>query len=119
MAERREMGALENEVMAQLWVTGRPASPASVLDALNTDLAYTTVMTILTRLWKKGLVQRQPEGRGFVYWPKYSEADLTAMRMRAALDKAHDRKAVLSRFVGQLSKRDERALREALGSTDA
>lgn len=116
MAERREMGSLEAEVLAQLWAAGRPVTPAEVLDALGEQLAYTTVTTILTRLQAKGLVERSPVGRRFAYRPALSEADLAAQRMRSTLDTARDREAALSRFVGTLSDDDEAALRRILGA---
>lgn len=119
MAERREMGALEAEVLAHLWAAPGPMTPGEVLDAMGDDLAYTTVMTILARLWKKGLAERTRIGRAYAYRPKVTEAELTARRMRATLDRASDREAALSRFVGTLSKRDERALRRMLGDGPA
>ena len=118
MAERRETGALEHEVLVQLWQLGGASTPAEVLARMGDDLAYTTVMTILTRLWKKGLVTRERRGRAFAYEAAISEADLAATRMRATLDRVDDRAEVLSRFVGQLTRRDERALRRALDSLD-
>lgn len=114
MTDRREMGALEHEVLSELWALGEPATPAVVLDALGTDLAYTTVMTILTRLWQKGLVTRKRRGRAYAYTPALTEAELTARRMRATLATASDPKAALSRFVGSLSARDARTLRALL-----
>ena len=88
MTERRPTGALEQEVLLQLWTLGRPATPAEVLDELDDDLAYTTVMTILTRLWQKGLVVRTRQGRAFAYEPAVSEAELTARRMHESLSSA-------------------------------
>ncbi len=72
------MGSLEAAVLEQLWARPEGATPAAVHDALGADLAYTTVMTILTRLWKKGLVDREPQGRSFAYRPLVSEAELVA-----------------------------------------
>lgn len=118
MADRREMGALEAEVLAHLWGAKEAMTPADVLAAMGEDLAYTTVMTIMARLWKKGLVERERRGRAFAYRPVLSEADLTARRMRATLDRAGDRKAALATFIGTLSKRDERLLRRMLGTVD-
>lgn len=115
MAERRGMGALEAEVLGHLWAMGRPASPGDVRDAMGAQLAYSTLMTILVRLWKKGLVERERRGRAYVYRPVLSEAELTASRMRATLDRTGDREAALSHFVGTLNKRDERLLRRILG----
>lgn len=115
MAERRGMGALEAEVLGHLWAIGAPASPGEVLEAMGGELAYSSVMTILVRLWKKGLADRERRGRAYVYRPVMSEAELIASRMRATLDRTHDREAALSQFVGTLTKRDERALRRILG----
>ena len=114
MPDRRPMGALETDVLRALWATTRPSTPAEVLQRLGADLAYTTVMTILTRLWRKGLVEREQQGRAFAYRPLVSEADLTAKRMKETLSATKDREAALTRFVDSLSKRDERALRRVL-----
>lgn len=108
------MGELESEVLAALWAEDVGATPGDMRERLGTDLAYTTVMTILTRLWKKGLVDRERVGRAYVYRPRMSAADLAATRMRAQLDQVGDREAALSRFVGSLSRRDERTLRRLL-----
>jgi Predicted transcriptional regulator len=112
--ERRPTGALEQEVLLQLWTLGHPATPAEVLDELDDDLAYTTVMTILTRLWQKGLVVRKRRGRAFAYEPAVSEAELTASRMHQSLSASSDPKAALVTFVGGLSRPQARALRALL-----
>jgi BlaI family transcriptional regulator, penicillinase repressor len=112
--ERRPTGALEQEVLLQLWALGQPATPAEVLDALDDDLAYTTVMTILTRLWQKRLVVRKRRGRAFAYEPAVSEAELTARRMHESLSASSDPKAALVTFVGSLSASEARALRTML-----
>lgn len=114
MAARRAMGALEAEVLAHLWASADALVPAQVREAMADPPAYTTVMTILTRLWQKGLVDREPRGRAFAYRPVVSEADLAAQRMRATLEATTDREAALSRFVSALSRREERALRKIL-----
>lgn len=116
MSDRRSMGALEHEVLSQLWIMDEAATPAEVLDALDTDLAYTTIMTILSRLWQKGLVTRERRGRAYAYAPSVTEADLTAQRMQAALNAASDRKAALTGFARSLSAREARALRALLDS---
>jgi len=112
------MGALEADVLAQLWAAPDSMIPAEVRAAMGDTLAYTTVLTILTRLWQKGLVVRDLRGRAYAYSPAVSEAELAARRMRAALDRTRDREAALSRFVGTLSKRDERALRRVITELD-
>lgn len=107
---RRPSGQLEADVLAALWQASEPLRPAQVLDALGGDLAYTTVMTTLTRLHEKGLVDRERCGRAYVYQPRLGPAQLAASRMRAVLDSEPDREAVLARFVGSLSGAEERAL---------
>lgn len=114
MAPRRPMGSLESEVLEQLWGSAEALTPAQVQEALGADLAYTTVMTILTRLWKKGLVQRRRSGRAYAYTPVLGEADYLAERMQDELKRTPDRQAVLSRFVDALSDSDAAALRRVL-----
>lgn len=112
------MGALEAEVLAALWASDEAMTPAEVLEAIGGDLAYTTVMTILTRLWKKELVVRDSRGRAFAYRPSLSEAELASRRMQAALKHVTDRRGALSHFVGTLPPADERALRRILAQGD-
>lgn len=111
---RRPVGALEREVLAALWQQEGAATPRQVQEALAEKLAYTTVMTILTRLWRKGVVERSRHGRAFRYRPLKTEAELAAARMQAALGPEPDRRRVLSHFVDGLSARDERTLRAIL-----
>ncbi|HYZ28808.1 MAG TPA: BlaI/MecI/CopY family transcriptional regulator [Thermoleophilaceae bacterium] len=113
---RREAGELESEVLAALWASSEPMTPAAVLEQLGDELAYTTVMTTLARLFEKGVVDRQRVGRGYAYSPKVGEAELAARRFRAALDRGHDRGAVLQGFVSELTRDEQRMLLELLES---
>lgn len=113
-SDRRAAGALEAEVLGALWALGRPVTPGDVRSELAGDLAYTTVNTILVRLVEKGVVTRRRHGRTYVYEPSIDQADLAASRMHDVLGSGQDRAAVLSRFVGQLSSADKRALSAAL-----
>lgn len=112
------MGALEGEVLGCLWRSRAPMTPGEVLAALDGSLAYTTVMTILTRLWQKGLAEREQRGRAYAYSAAMTEADLTASRMRNTLATTSNRRAALNRFVDGLSKREATALRQALGELE-
>ena len=69
------MGHLESKVMEILWARGE-ASVHEVAERLARPLAYTTVMTTLDRLYKKGLLERRKEDRAFFYVPRMSRADL-------------------------------------------
>jgi len=112
------MGALESSVLACLWQADAALTPGEVLEAIEDAPAYTTIMTILTRLWQKGLVDRELRGRAFAYRPLVGESELAARRMRATLEATSDRRGALSHFVGSLSKREERALRKILNELD-
>ena len=61
---RRQRGALESEVVAVLVEHGDAMTPGQVRDALDADLAYTTMMTTLARLSEKGVVTRRRAGAG-------------------------------------------------------
>ncbi|HET6504499.1 MAG TPA: BlaI/MecI/CopY family transcriptional regulator [Amycolatopsis sp.] len=111
---RRGPGELESEVLAVLWNAGGPVSPADVQQRLDGDLAYTTVVTILSRLYDKGVLTREKQGRSFAYRAVDDEAGLAARRMRKVLDSEPDRSSVLARFVSNLSKSDEQVLRKLL-----
>ena len=69
------LGEREREVLEVLWAAGN-ATVQQVADSLKTALAYTTVMTTLDRLYKKGLLQRRKHDRAFVYRPTLSKNDL-------------------------------------------
>jgi len=115
MAERRAMGALEDEIMTYLWAIDGPATPSDVHAAVAPELAYTTVMTILVRLWQKKLLTRARSGRAFAYKPVQSEAEDRAEKMRSTLGDAADRAAVLSSFVDALDSSDAAVLKKLLG----
>ncbi|MFI8933757.1 BlaI/MecI/CopY family transcriptional regulator [Streptomyces sp. NPDC053474] len=111
---RRGQGELELLVLTSLREAGDAVSAAWVKDRLGGDLAYTTVITILTRLLAKGAVTRERVGRSFVWTPASDEAGLAAHKMRKVLDGEQDREAVLASFVTTLSAEDERVLRDLL-----
>ena len=117
-AERRPAGTLESEVLGILRAAAGPLTPGEVRERLagQRELAYSTVVTIISRLHAKGLLSRQRAGRGFCYAP-VDEASLAAGRMTHALGSGSDRDAVLSRFVSGLSGRDAMLLRRLLDGT--
>lgn len=111
---RRPHGALEAEVLDVLRAAAAPLSPGQVRERLAEDLSYSTVVTIVSRLHAKGLLERDRAGRAFVYRP-VDDASRAASQMSHALQAGSDHGAVLSRFVSELSGRDARLLRNLLG----
>lgn len=114
-AGRRAAGELEAAVLAVLQDAGSALSPAEVRERVGGSLAYTTVVTILSRLHAKGVLERHKAGRAFLYAPVADEPGLAARRMARVLDGEADREAVLARFVSVLSDSDEELLRRMLG----
>lgn len=83
------LGPLGAAVMRVVWALGE-ATVAQVMNGLNAErqrpLAYTTVMTILGRLFERGLLVRQKRGRQFVYRPAAPEAELIETLSGRAVD---------------------------------
>ncbi len=115
MSERRALGGLEDQVMTYLWAVDAAATPAEVHQAVAPELAYTTIMTVLTRMWKKELLQRERRGRAYAYRSAKPEADHRAGLMQTAFQHAGDRSAVLSSFVDALDPDEAELLRQLLG----
>jgi predicted transcriptional regulator len=108
--QRRAPGALEKEILVILSTQQGALTPAQVRRVMGRELAYTTVMTVLTRLHDKGLVQRKRVGRAFAYRWVADRAALTSLAMGRLLHGVDDRAAVLARFVGELSPTDVQIL---------
>jgi predicted transcriptional regulator len=108
--ETRARGALEREVLACLAAARRPLTPAQVQADLGGDLAYTTVMTTLSRLHAKRAIDRNAAGRAYEYslvgGTEGARSNMTAHHMLKLLDEEADRAGVLTRFVAELKPED-------------
>ena len=104
-AEERFLGPLEAEVMDRLWKRGR-ATVRDILGDLGRtrSLAYTTVMTIMTRLYDKGLLVRDRNGKMYMYRPAFSReehrARLSRDLVRGLVDQFGD--VALAHFAAEL-----------------
>ena len=116
----KSLGDLEREVMTQLWGAGEPLTVRQVHERVGhvRELAYTTVMTVLDRLAKKGLVTQERADRAYRYAPAQTREELTAAVMLDALSASPDRDAALAHFVGQLPPGTLAAAIEAARSAD-
>ena len=118
MSKKLPSGELENRVLEILWASGRPLTAREVHNVLSEDraLAYTTPLTILVRLYEKGLLLRGRSGRAFTYRPIRDREESAAERMRQVLEAAGDQSVALARFVESLDEQDRARLRTALRS---
>ncbi|WP_441246911.1 BlaI/MecI/CopY family transcriptional regulator [Kitasatospora sp. McL0602] len=114
---KRGQGELENQVLAVLGEAPGPVTASWVQERHGGDLAYTTVMTILSRLLAKQAVSRGRDGRSYVWSAASDAAGLTARRMRRLLDTETDRASALVSFVSALSQEDEQVLRALLDAS--
>jgi predicted transcriptional regulator len=111
-----DLHELESEVMEEVWRTGE-ASVRDVMVALNTDAgrprAYTTYMTILSRLQDKGLLERRRDGRTDHYRPALSREEYAHARSNAEVEALVDRygDVALSHFARQMAGLDPRRRR--------
>jgi predicted transcriptional regulator len=112
----RQFGELEAVIMDRVWEGGRPTLVREVVDDLRKDrpLAYTTVMTVMENLHRKGWLRRHRDGRAWCYEPTGSRSGYTAALMSGALASSTDRRTALAHFVLQMSPHDAELLQQAL-----
>lgn len=112
MAERarEQLGPLEAELMEVVWALDRPVGVRELLERLNErrkpPLAYTTVMTVASRLAEKGALERRREGRGYIY--EAAAPDAAALAVRGVLRDYGDQ--AVAHFVDE-ARDDPRTLR--------
>ena len=108
------LGPLETRLLELLWAQRRPATVAQIRRALP-ELAYTTIMTTLDRLYRKGLLLRDKDGRAFAYAPRYTRAELLSELISAHvadLLRAEEGAVLLSTLVRAVGRTDTALLDE-------
>lgn len=111
----RALGELEAQVMSKVWARPGPVTVRDIVSDLQQDrrIAYTTVMTVMDNLRKKGWLRRHQDGRAYRYEPAVSGVEYSAGVMRQALAASSDRAGTLMHFIGELSAEEADALAEA------
>ena len=115
-AEDEPLGPLEAELLDPLWASGTWMSAPELheLLAAHRPLAYTTVSTVLIRLWQKGHLERVRDGRSFAYRAVRTREQYTASRMAGLLVELDDRPRALSWFLDFLGPAERDQLRRLL-----
>lgn len=105
------LGSLQTKVLQTLSKRG-PSTVREIADALKDKFAYTTVMTVLGRLYEKGLVGREHLGKGYTYTPRYTEAELRDQMAKYLVDEIVDDfgDVALAHFAGALDRLDRKRL---------
>lgn len=112
----RPLGELEAVVMDHLWAADRPMSVRDVLDVLHRDPphAYTTVMTVMDNLHRKGFLARERTGRAYLYTAVRGRAEHTAEVMHDMLASSGDTSSTLLKFLDQMTPAEVARLKRAL-----
>ena len=112
----RGFGDLEAVIMHRVWEYSRPVTVRELFDELAGErtIAYTTVMSTMDNLHRKGWLGRVKEGKAYRYTATASREEYSARLMREALEGGGDTEAVLSHFVAQIDSGESEALRSVL-----
>ena len=111
-----DLGPLERAIMQEIWI--RPDAEVAVRDVLASSagkgLAYTTVMTVLDRLWRKGHLARRRSGRAYMYSAKRTREEHVEALVTEVLAGAGDRQSALLSFVRSVDDDEFDSLRKAI-----
>ncbi|RAV18384.1 BlaI/MecI/CopY family transcriptional regulator [Mycolicibacterium sp. GF69] len=112
----RGFGELEAVVMDELWSRSEPATVRSVHDELvaQRQIAYTTVMSTMDNLFRKGWLLRDKVGLAYRYRPTMSREEHSAKLMRTVFESGGDSELILNFFLEQVSEDDSAKMRQAL-----
>ncbi len=109
----RGFGELESVVMHMVWDSCGPVTVRDLFDQLSRDrsIAYTTVMSTMDNLHRKGWLARVKDGKAYQYTATASREEYSARLMREALAGGGDTEAVLTHFVAQIGGAESQVLR--------
>ena len=108
------LGNLERDTLNAVWRLTE-ASVRQVAESFNDKFAYTTVMTTLDRLYKKGFLTRRKSGKAFLYAPRLSAEELERSMTETAIETllnagTENIEPVLACIVDAVSERDRELL---------
>ncbi|MCA1835397.1 MAG: BlaI/MecI/CopY family transcriptional regulator [Actinobacteria bacterium] len=112
----RGFGELEAVVMDRVWSRQATSTVREVFEDLRQqrEIAYTTVMSTMDNLYRKGWLARERNGKAYRYWPTLTREQYGARLMREALDSAGNPDVVLTHFLDQISEHDSARLQHLL-----
>jgi predicted transcriptional regulator len=112
----RGFGDLEAEIMHRVWAHDGPVTVRELFDEMRTQraIAYTTVMSTMDNLHRKGWLSRDKDGKAYRYTAVASREEYSARLMREAMAEAGDTEAVLSHFVAQMDGEQSQVLADVL-----
>ncbi|BDY30544.1 CopY family transcriptional regulator [Mycolicibacterium mageritense DSM 44476 = CIP 104973] len=114
--QQRGFGDLEAVVMDRVWASDEAVTVREIFDdlAAKREIAYTTVMSTMDNLHRKGWLERTRVGKAYSYWPTMTREERSANLMRDALHAGGDADLVLNFFLNQINDEESEQLRVAL-----
>jgi predicted transcriptional regulator len=112
----RGFGELEAVIMQLVWDHGTPVTVRELFDELRNEraIAYTTVMSTMDNLHRKGWLDRVKEGKAYRYVATASREEYSARLMNEALADGGNAEAVLTHFVTEMAGGDSELLRAVI-----
>lgn len=115
MADKRKQGELESEVLGCLWDRPEGLSSQQILAMLSEEVKLTTVLTVLSRLQDKGLVEKTAgAGRAFIFRASQTREQYTARQLLGLLGNSANPATVFSHFTEGLTDSQIQQLRQVL-----
>jgi len=117
----REFGELESAIMDVMWAADRPYVVREVRERMRYDrsVAYTTVMTVMGILFRKGVLMREKTGRAWRYWPAESREEHDARLMVEVFQSGGDPGVTMRRFLEAVGDEGLASLRKAMNDVTA
>jgi predicted transcriptional regulator len=114
----REFGDLESAIMDVVWAAERPFAVREVRERMDycRPVAYTTVMTVMDILYRKGVLCREKSGRAWRYWPVEAREEHDARLMAEVLRSGGNRVITMRRFLERVDDVEMESLRLAVGN---
>ena len=112
----REFGELESAIMDVMWAADRPYAVREVRERMSyaRPVAYTTVMTVMDILHRKGVLCRDKHGRAWRYWPTEAREEHDARLMAEVLRSGGNQVVTMRRFIERVSDDEMESLRLAV-----
>jgi predicted transcriptional regulator len=112
----REFGELETAIMDVMWAAESPCVVREVRERLRyrRPVAYTTVMTVMNILHRKGVLHRSKYGRAWRYWPVERREEHDARLMAEALRSGGNEEITMRHFLGRVSDEEMMTLRSVV-----
>jgi predicted transcriptional regulator len=112
----REFGELEGAIMDVMWDAERPFAVREVRERMDypRPVAYTTVMTVMDILHRKGVLRRDKHGRAWRYWPSEAREEHDARLMAEVLRSGGNRVVTMRRFIERVNDEEMESLRVAV-----